>query len=75
MTNPKLYTLERKASLHNSGAYPRDADYGRLTSAIGSALDGTVSNPQRLTTAYIHQIFRNLESGDGKGCFEHVAET
>ena len=33
----------------------------------------TVSNTQRLTTAYIHQIFRNLESGDGKGFFEHVA--
>ena len=29
---------------------------------------------QRLTTAYVHQIFRNLESGDGKGFFEHVAE-
>jgi uncharacterized protein len=33
-----------------------------------------VSNTQRLTTAYIQQIFRNLESGDGKGFFEHVAE-
>ena len=29
---------------------------------------------QRLTTAYVHQIFRNLESGDGKGFFEHVAD-
>jgi uncharacterized protein len=34
----------------------------------------TVSNTQRLTTASVHQIFRNLESGDGKGFFEHVAE-
>lgn len=34
----------------------------------------TISNTQRLTTAYIGQIFRNLESGDGKGFFEHVAE-
>jgi ketosteroid isomerase-like protein len=34
----------------------------------------TVSNTQRLTTAYVHQIFRNLESGDGKGFFEHVAD-
>ena len=34
----------------------------------------TVSNTQRLTTASIRQIFQNLESGDGKGFFEHVAE-
>jgi ketosteroid isomerase-like protein len=34
----------------------------------------TVSNTQRVTTAYVRQIFRNLESGDGKGFFEHVAE-
>jgi hypothetical protein len=30
----------------------------------------TPPNTQRLTTAYIHQIFRNLESVDGKGFFE-----
>ena len=34
----------------------------------------TVLKTQRLTTAYIHQIFGNLESGDGKGFFEHVAD-
>ncbi len=28
---------------------------------------------QPLTTTYVHEIFRNLESGDGKGFFEHVA--
>jgi ketosteroid isomerase-like protein len=28
---------------------------------------------QPLTTAYLHEIFRNLESGDGKGFFDHVA--
>ncbi len=28
---------------------------------------------QPLTSAYLHEIFRNLESGDGKGFFEHVA--
>ena len=33
-----------------------------------------VSNTQRLTATYIHQIFQNLESGDGKGFFEHVAD-
>jgi uncharacterized protein len=26
-----------------------------------------------LSTAYVHEIFRNLESGDGKGFFDHVA--
>jgi ketosteroid isomerase-like protein len=34
----------------------------------------TVSNTQGLTTAYVQQIFRNLESGDGQGFFEHVAD-
>jgi uncharacterized protein len=34
----------------------------------------TVSSTQRLTTAYVRQIFLNLESGDGKGFFDHVAE-
>jgi len=29
---------------------------------------------QQLTTDYVHQIFRNLEAGDGKGFFEHVAD-
>jgi len=33
-----------------------------------------VSKTQRLTSAYIDEIFRNLESGDGKGFFEHVAD-
>ena len=28
---------------------------------------------QPLTIAYLHEIFRNLESGDGKGFFDHVA--
>ena len=27
---------------------------------------------QELSTAYVHEIFRNLESGDGKGFFDHV---
>src|SRR5271154_4784024 len=27
-----------------------------------------------LSTAYVHEIFRNLESGDGKGFFDHVAD-
>ena len=27
-----------------------------------------------LSTAYVHKIFRNLESGDGKGFFDHVAD-
>jgi ketosteroid isomerase-like protein len=34
----------------------------------------TISNTQRLTTAYVHQIFRNLESGDGKRFFDHIAD-
>jgi uncharacterized protein len=29
---------------------------------------------QQLTTDYVRQIFRNLEAGDGKGFFEHVAD-
>jgi hypothetical protein len=29
---------------------------------------------QELSTAYVHEIFRNLESGDGKGFFDHVAD-
>jgi ketosteroid isomerase-like protein len=28
---------------------------------------------QPLTTAYLHEIFRNLESGDRKGFFDHIA--
>ncbi|MGD0232235.1 MAG: hypothetical protein ABSC19_18080 [Syntrophorhabdales bacterium] len=27
-----------------------------------------------MSTAYVHEIFRNLESGDGKGFFDHVAD-
>jgi hypothetical protein len=29
---------------------------------------------QELSTAYVHGIFRNLESGDGEGFFDHVAD-
>ena len=29
---------------------------------------------QELTTAYVREIFNNLESGDGKGFFDHVAD-
>src|SRR5271169_2362522 len=29
---------------------------------------------QELNTAYVREIFRNLESGDGKKFFDHVAE-
>src|SRR5580692_3310911 len=29
---------------------------------------------QQLTTDYVREIFRNLEAGDGKGFFEHVAD-
>jgi len=34
----------------------------------------TISNVQQLNSAYIREIFRHLESGDGKGFFEHVAD-
>jgi ketosteroid isomerase-like protein len=27
-----------------------------------------------LSIAYVRQIFQNLESGDGKGFFDHVAD-
>ena len=27
---------------------------------------------EELSTAYVHEIFTNLESGDGKGFFDHV---
>src|ERR1700745_321652 len=29
---------------------------------------------QELSTAYVQEIFKNLESGDGKGFFDHVAD-
>ena len=29
---------------------------------------------QELSIAYVREIFKNLESGDGKGFFDHVAE-
>src|ERR1700684_3653150 len=29
---------------------------------------------QELGTAYVREIFKNLESGDGKGFFDHVAD-
>jgi ketosteroid isomerase-like protein len=29
---------------------------------------------QELKTAYVREIFKNLESGDGKGFFDHVAD-
>ena len=29
---------------------------------------------QQLNTAYVREIFKNLESGDGKGFFNHVAD-
>ena len=31
-------------------------------------------NTPELTTAYVHKIFRNLESGDGQGFFDHVVD-
>ena len=30
--------------------------------------------PQQLSTAYVSEIFKNLESGDGQGFFDHVAD-
>ena len=27
-----------------------------------------------LSTAYVREIFKNLESGDGKGLFDHVSD-
>jgi len=33
----------------------------------------TNSEIQSLTTTYVRELFRNLESGDGKGFFDHVA--
>ena len=30
--------------------------------------------PQELSIAYVRGIFKNLESGDGKGFFDHVAD-
>ena len=32
----------------------------------------TNSEIQSLTTTYVRELFRNLESGDGKGFFDHV---
>ena len=29
---------------------------------------------QELSTAYVREIFKNLESGDGKGFFDHVLD-
>lgn len=29
---------------------------------------------QELSTAYVHEIFKHLESGDGKGFFDHVSD-
>ncbi len=29
---------------------------------------------RELSTAYVREIFRNLESGDGKGFFNHVTD-
>jgi ketosteroid isomerase-like protein len=29
---------------------------------------------QELTTAYVREIFKHLESGDGKGFFDHVSD-
>jgi len=29
---------------------------------------------QKLSIPYVYEIFRNLESGDGKGFFDHVAD-
>src|ERR1700745_4516143 len=29
---------------------------------------------QELSTGYVREIFKNLESGDGKGFFDHVAD-
>jgi len=29
---------------------------------------------QEMSTAYVRQIFKHLESGDGKGFFDHVAD-
>jgi uncharacterized protein len=34
----------------------------------------TISNSQQLTSDYVRQIFRNLDSGDGSGFFEHVSD-
>jgi ketosteroid isomerase-like protein len=32
------------------------------------------SGTQELSAAYVHEIFKNLESGDGKGFFDHVSD-
>jgi ketosteroid isomerase-like protein len=35
---------------------------------------GRSSATQELSTAYVHEVFKHLESGDGKGFFDHVAD-
>lgn len=41
---------------------------------VSQGSTGPTANTQPLTIAQIHEIFRNLESGDGKGFFDHVAD-
>jgi ketosteroid isomerase-like protein len=35
---------------------------------------GRSSAAQELSTAYVREVFKHLESGDGKGFFDHVAD-
>jgi ketosteroid isomerase-like protein len=35
---------------------------------------GRSSATQELSTAYVREVFKHLESGDGKGFFDHVAD-
>jgi hypothetical protein len=60
-TNPHTSLRRRRRKKHlNMSTTERTTNIGR-------------DKNQPLTTAYLHEIFRNLESGDGKGFFDHVA--
>src|SRR3984957_1094424 len=47
---------------------------GSFRKEIAMGVQTVSSGTQKLNTAYVNEIFRNLESGDGKGFFDHVSD-
>jgi hypothetical protein len=50
------------------------ATNGSFRKEIAMSVQNISSGTQNLSTVYVNEIFRNLESGDGKGFFEHVSD-
>jgi len=63
--------LNIRVVARDEGPTPLDHDMRRRSLKMSTARSGVT---QELSTAYVREIFKNLESGDGQGFFDHVLD-